>query len=208
MDLHWDILDKKRRQILPTLAVLKSDGFYLAGGTALALQLGHRTSFDFDFYRAVDFEPRIVTERFSRGFVAAVATRGTVTGDLRNIHLSFFRYAYPLICPLIDADSLSLASLEDLAAMKLLAIAQRGKKRDFIDLYLLCQRFPLRKILDWTKEKFPTFDAYTGLRGLVYFQDAENERPRQGFRLLMPLKWDSVKSYFIRAAQDEMRRLP
>lgn len=59
MELHWDVLDKKRLDLLPHFVPWKKDGFYLARGTALALQLGHRTSLDFDFYTKKDFDPRL-----------------------------------------------------------------------------------------------------------------------------------------------------
>lgn len=89
-----------------------------------------------------------------------------------------------------------LASLEDIAAMKIIAISQRGKRRDFIDIYFLIEIFGLKKIIDITIKKYPMFNIYVGLQGLVYFKDADDDIKK--ISLLKNLDWEEVKSYILK----------
>ncbi len=204
MTLHWDVLDKKRQSLLPYLRAWKDDGFYLAGGTALALQIGHRTSLDFDFYRDRDFDPMEQARKLklpSGKLKMTMQKSGTLLAVANGTQISAFYYPYRLLKPLIDASSLALSSLEDIAAMKVVAVAQRGRKRDFIDLYFLCRQWPLTTILQLTQKKYPMFDVYTGLRGLVYFEEADREKPRLGVQLRDRVDWNTVKVFFRKAVQ-------
>lgn len=156
-NLFLSVLDKKREDLLNKLGFLKDSGFYLAGGTSLALQIGHRTSLDFDFYTKKEFEPPRLREEFDKRFkkVREIhVAEGTLILDIEGIELSFFKYLYKLVKPCLKLEDVNLASLEDIAAMKILAISQRGKRRDFIDIYFLIQKFGLKKIMELTKKKW------------------------------------------------------
>src|SRR3990167_5779575 len=129
-----------------TLAILKEIGrepyfrrFYLAGGTALALQVGHRLSVDFDFFTRETFEYRRVIDRLQKmgAFRATHEREHTVVGFLNQVMVSFFQYNYPLLKEPLLFHDVALADIKDVAAMKIEAIAGRGVKRDFIDLYFL-----------------------------------------------------------------------
>ncbi|MBI3276935.1 MAG: nucleotidyl transferase AbiEii/AbiGii toxin family protein [Chlamydiae bacterium] len=195
---HLEILDVKRRQMLTSLAFLKdSFHFYLAGGTALALQLGHRTSLDFDFYSQEEFSEKHLLPHFDKYFRRPQWTliqsgQGTLIINVREIELSFFYYGYNMLRPCVEVEGVLLASKEDIAAMKLIAIIQRGNMRDFIDMYFLLKEFSLEKIFEYTKKKFPSFNIYLGLRALVYFDEA-GEPKNQRFQLLMPISWDIIQ---------------
>ena len=91
-----------------------------------------------------------------------------------------------------------MASKEDIAAMKILAISQRGKRRDFIDMYFLIKEFGLREIIEFTKEKYPMFNIYVGLQGLLYFKDADEDSEKQRFKMLQKADWRGIKKYIIR----------
>lgn len=211
MIIHWNILNKKRQKLLPAFQSWTKENAYLAGGTALALQLGHRTSQDFDFYTPNEFDPlRMATLATLPHGTFKITSQKTdnLFGTIHDVQISLFRYSYPLIGPLVKADGLlNLASIEDITAMKIIAVAQRGTRRDFIDLYFLAKQFSLRDMLHLTKEKFKSFNVYNGLRSLVYFQDAEQETLREGVRLLTPVAWREVKGFFQRAVESELRRL-
>jgi len=113
--------------------------FYLAGGTGLALQIGHRYSNDFDFFTDQNFNNESIKQ-----ILASVGTfqlfqdkEGTVEGSVNNTRLSFFHYPYPLIDETIFVGRLELASILDIALMKLSALSSRGSRKDFVDLYFL-----------------------------------------------------------------------
>ncbi len=209
VNIHWEILNKERQKLLPVFREWQKDGFYLAGGTALALQIGHRTSLDFDFYVDHPFDPLTQVQKLStpaKKIKVTTQKQDTLLAVVNNIQVSAFFYPYKKLKPLIKTEYMSLASLEDIAAMKLLAIAQRGKKRDFIDMFFLCQRFSLRDIIGFCEKKFPSFDPYNGLRGLIYFDEAEKETPRFALSYKKRINWLEIKEFFLKTAQKHMRR--
>jgi len=199
--MHLKILDPKRKKLLSKLGFLNKQGFYMAGGTALALQIGHRTSLDFDFYTEEKFDPKKLREKFDKKFkkVQEIYIAEDILGlDADGIKMSFFRYSYRLIRSYVQMEDICLASKEDIAAMKILAISQRGKRRDFIDMYFLIKEFGLREIIEFTKEKYPMFNIYVGLQGLLYFKDADEDSEKQRFKMLQKADWWRIKKYIIR----------
>ncbi len=197
--IHLSIINKKRKGLLKKLSFLENYGFYLAGGTALALYLGHRISVDFDFYTEKEFDARKLREEFDIRFKKVqefYIAENTLGLEVSNISMSFFKYPYPLLKPLQRLESVYIASLEDIAAMKIIAISQRGKRRDFIDIYFLMEYFGLKKIIDFTIEKYPMFNIYVGLQGLVYFKDADDDI--EEIRFLRSVDWGKVKTYILR----------
>lgn len=201
-ELHWEILDKKRIALLPKLKFLKDAGFYLGGGTALALQIKHRTSVDFDFYNENDFDSQKIHQLFqlqnSNKLLVDTITENTLIIEIDNISISLFTYKYSMLKPFIITGELQLASLEDIAAMKLIAIIQRGVKRDFIDLYFLSLLFGLKGIMDLTNKKYAGFNKYLSCQALVYFKDAEDDKKqKREMEMVTPVKWEDVKKYFL-----------
>ena len=198
MDLF--ILDKKRINLLKKLKFLSKYGFYLAGGAALALQIGHRTSMDFDFYTEKKFSllklQRLLEKKFKEAIVLQKA-EGTLIMKIDGVANSFFQYPYPLIFPPIKYQNFPpLASKEDIAAMKVIAISDRGTKRDFIDIYFLLKEFSLEEIFNFIKKKYPNFNIYVGLRGLTYFVDAEKKQKRR-LHLTHFVSWGKIKKFLI-----------
>jgi hypothetical protein len=184
------------------LAVLGSSGLlkkaYLAGGTATALQLGHRISVDFDFFTREDFIPKRFSAEISRvgSFNEEQADKGTVLGTLNGIRFSLFRYEYPLIYQPIKYLSLSVADIRDIAAMKIDAVATRGVKRDFIDLYFICKAgYGLSEILGFYDRKYGKLASNKVhiLKSLVFFKDAEPDEMPQ---MLQKVNWEEIKRFF------------
>lgn len=208
--LHWEILDHRRRRLLPKLRFLRQEyGFYLAGGTALALQIGHRTSVDFDFYSGEEFDHTRVLASFRQQVGECTLIQNppqTLIVQLGDIGVSVFYYRYPLLKPVVKTQDLCLASKEDIAAMKLIAILQRGNQRDFVDLYFLMKEFTLERIFGWAKKKFPPFNPYLALRALTYFKDAEGDPEKRRFRLLKNVDWAQVKRQIVGEVDRFMKR--
>lgn len=200
--MHDEILAPAQREVLRVLAPLAREmGLYLGGGTAVALHLGHRRSIDFDWFTegaALDVEQTLGRLEHI-GFTLDRRDRGTVIGAARGVRVACFEYRYPLLEPLIVEPEWDLrrASLLDLAAMKLLAVAQRGSRKDFVDIdALLDHGLTLPAMLDAFQRKFGTASRMNALRGLVYFDDAEGEPMPD---MLVPLDW--------RTLTDRLRRL-
>jgi len=195
-----EVLDKKRKGLLPQLGFLKKYGFYMAGGTALALQLGHRTSLDFDFYTTRKFDSRKLREDLDQIFKKieeVYIAEDTLVLSIEDIGVSFLKYPYPLIRSYQKINNILIASPEDIAAMKILAISQRGRRRDFIDIYFLMQKFTVNQMMGFVKEKYPMFNIYLGLQGLTYFADADQDPEKGRYRLLKKVKWNEIKKFII-----------
>ncbi|RME39198.1 MAG: hypothetical protein D6793_01445, partial [Thermoflexia bacterium] len=180
--------------------------FYLAGGSAVALHLGHRISVDLDFFTPQEeyAQEPLIQELARVGRLTIRQQRpGTLNAILEGTPVSFFAYPYPMLEEFQSLWGVRIAGVLDLALMKLAAIGQRGRKRDFIDLYFICQHgYPLDDLLARMPKKFPgvEYPSYHLLRALAYFQDAEeDEMPG----MLVPCRWGQVKRFF----QEEVRRL-
>ncbi|PIW92397.1 MAG: hypothetical protein COZ89_00070, partial [Candidatus Nealsonbacteria bacterium CG_4_8_14_3_um_filter_37_23] len=104
---------------------------------------------------------------------------------------------YPLIRSYQKINNILIASPEDIAAMKILAISQRGRRRDFIDIYFLMQKFTVNQMMGFVKEKYPMFNIYLGLQGLTYFADADQDPEKGRYRLLKKVKWNEIKKFII-----------
>jgi len=182
------------REIAP---IVKQLNFYLGGGTALAIHLGHRVSEDLDWFTSGKIEDAMILAQALRNekldFVTEQTAPGTLHGSVSGIRITFLEFQYPLIKNPIHWKGMdcALASLEDLACMKLSAIAQRGARKDFCDIYALgTKRFSLKKMLDLYRKKFNVQDVSPVLYGLAYFDDAESERMP---KMLWEVKWEEIK---------------
>ena len=160
----------------------------LVGGTALALQLGHRTSVDIDLFGRFDGGKSMRQLLVAAGHVA----EGSEDGDIQSlvvdgVMVDFVNYPYPWIADPVCEDGVRLAGLEDIVAMKLSAAANRGKKKDFLDLAVLLERFQLMEMFSLYQRKFSVSEIAFALRGLTYFDDAEDDpMPRMFTRLTWP----------------------
>jgi len=206
------ILTEAQQTVLELLSrVGEARSFYLAGGTALALHLGHRRSRDFDFFRGKDFLPQdLLSSLRETGTIRVLQeASGTLTVMLREVPTSFFRYDYPLLRPLHESPwGLSLADPEDIAVMKLAALAGRGSRKDFVDLYVYTRGVaPLEQTFARFREKYRgvSVDPYHLVRSLTFFEDAEAETLPD---MLVPLAWDQITAFFRAEATRLFRTLP
>lgn len=185
-----------------TLAILGNSGIlknaYLAGGTAVALQLGHRVSVDFDFFTTREFVPKLFSSTLSElgSFDEEKADKGTVTGVFEGIKFSLFVYKYPVKYPALKYLRVDIADIREIAAMKIDAIATRGAKRDFVDLYFICKEgYGLSGLLDIYDEKYGKLASNLMhiRKSLVFFNDAE---PEEMPRMLKKTSWNEIKRFF------------
>lgn len=177
---------------------------YLAGGTALALRFGHRLSIDLDFFTPEKFVEVSVEQRLRElgEFVPTQQAWQTVMGELDKVKFSLFYYDYPLIRSTDDFAGVRIASEVDIAAMKLLAVGDRGTRRDFVDLFFLKDKYGVEEMLGFLEQKYGLEDRkYHILRGLRYFTDAED--PTTMPTMLKKVDWEEIKRYF----EEEVKRL-
>lgn len=203
--MHEETLAKPTRKLfdaLPARAWISD--FYLAGGTALALQLGHRISVDLDFFSATEFNEAHLIEQLQEIGALEIFQKSlqSVIGTLEGVKFSFLGYKYPLLNRGETWRDIAIASVEDIACMKLDALSCHGTKRDFVDVYFIARQIPLPRLLDLFVQKYSTirFNLLHVKKSLVYFNDAESD-PMPG--MIQPADWAEVKEYFL----NEMKNL-
>jgi hypothetical protein len=209
MNWHPEALTPTVERALQALAGKEFlQNFYLGGGTGLALQLGHRVSADLDFFSltrrltAVDRHAIVgwLTSQPESSLIHE--EEGTLHFRLRGARVSFLHYPYRLLRPPRRWRGILIAHPLDIGLMKLGALIGRGSRKDFLDLYALAHhRYPLPHLLRLAPRKFPHAKELPAhvLKALVYFEDAERERMP---RLLTPMAWPEVRSYFEKAVRD------
>jgi hypothetical protein len=188
------------------------DSFYLAGGTALALQIGHRISTDLDWFSFIHRLPAAEREQMrldlsdSGEFEIVSEQEGMLFGRLFGTDVSFVYQPHPLLESTVDYRGVSLASPVDIGLMKLAAINSRGTRRDFVDIYCLREIVSLDRLLELAPLKYADRPSFlpVAIRALAYFEDAEHQ-PMP--RLLKPVRWADVHDYCESAALRLARRL-
>lgn len=203
LGFHFDILPKATKAGLDFLSQqdwLTKTNWYLAGGTALALQVGHRKSVDLDFFTTdSQFKSESVLSNLSgkTDWKTDIEEPNTIYGVLLGAKTSFI--AYPFFIPkqpFIQYGTVKVIQPLDIAVMKIVAVSQRGKKRDFFDLYWCAQNLaPLEEIIKKLPAQYPSVahDYHHILKSLLYFDDAEDD-PEP--KIFFTARWTEVKKFF------------
>lgn len=204
MDFHANVLTPPQRALLKDLGERVSQrGFYLAGGTATALHLGHRKSDDIDLFIEDDIDPLSIStwlSQFIKGINHTEFAPNTLHALAEGVRLSFLSYKYPLLEETTRwiENGILIASIIDIACMKLVAIAQRGARKDFIDLYAILETGNrLSSILESFQIKYASASMGSILIGLTYFDTADSEPDPAGWST----SWEMVKKTIIRTVK-------
>ena len=166
----------------------------LVGGTALALQIGHRKSIDIDLFGTINADNIAVSQELKKiGKLTVIQNTKNINIYLiSNIKVDIVNYPYSWLENAKLEDNILLADIKDIAAMKISAITGRGTKKDFVDLYFLLKHYTLKEILNFYMQKYDDASMFMALRSLAYFDDAnENEQPE----MIIPANWDEVKKF-------------
>jgi len=198
--MFTDLVPAWTQKVLGLLAPIIPPGSYLAGGTALALHLNHRSSYDLDVYVPEEFSEQLLAKALEENipdFSLIIRDAQTLIGKSQDTEVSIFHYPYPLLEPLAHFQGMAVASVTDLACMKLEAVAGRGLKRDFFDLYTICQlpEWTLSKVVILTQRKYgrSSDELPHLLKSLSYFDDAESKPERAK---IVDEMWRQVKEFF------------
>lgn len=160
----------KQLMLLPELG-----SFYLVGGTAIALQLGHRKSIDLDLFTAEPFNNSTLLEVLPANFEISVELDepNMLIATIEGIKVDFVKMGYPILFPTLLIEEVRMLDLRDIAAMKLKAIAQRGSKKDFFDIHFLLDQMSLETMISMFRQKFKMHEVFHIIKSLTYFEDAE-----------------------------------
>ena len=201
--MYWNIIDKDRYKLLKDLTeTVTIPEYYMIGGTALSLQMGLRESFDFDFCVPAQFNNELLLEELGKiGEVKVKQNQsGTCDAILNGVQVSFFYYPNKIINELVkpqEMPKLRMASILDIAIMKIVAIGGRGAKKDFFDLYNIINkcRISIKELAEGLIEKCGSKTNYVNIiMGLSYFEDAEQEILPKTF---VEYNWEEIKEFFI-----------
>jgi hypothetical protein len=137
--MHNEILNNNQTELLDLVAQFNRE-FYLVGGTAIALYLGHRRSIDFDLFKSTPFNSKKILDKIQKKNIAYHVTRRVseqLNLSINNVKLTFFEYPYPIIAENKFENYIKIPTLLDLAAMKAFALGRRSKWKDYVDLYFI-----------------------------------------------------------------------
>lgn len=202
--MYWNILDENRYTLLKKITdTLSLPNYYMIGGTALSLQLGLRESFDFDFCVSVPFNNEVIIEELAKMGEIEIQQnqKGTCDLILNGVQISFFYYPNPLINNVIKVEempNLKMASIIDIAIMKIVAIGGRGSKKDFFDLYYIIQKchISISELAEGLIRKCGNHINYVNIiMGLSYFEDAEEEILPKTY---VECDWRKIKEFYLK----------
>lgn len=211
--MYWNIFDKDRYDLLKKISEgVSIDDYYMIGGTALSLQLGLRESYDFDFCVKSQFNNEILLSELKNiGNVEVLQNqKGTCDVLLNGVQVSFFYYTNKVIKDFVRAEEmpkLKIASVLDIAVMKIVAIGGRGAKKDFFDLYNIIEKcnITIDELVEGLIQKCGDNVNYVNIiMGLSYFEDAEDEILPDTF---VNYDWQKIKEFFIKFQSDFQKKL-
>ena len=191
--LHKSAVQPELLRVLEHLMKIEAfSNLRLVGGTALALQIGHRESVDIDLFGTIDFEEEEKNIELEGNIEVLKKSRNINVLSINKIKVDIVNYRYPWIAQMLKENDFRLASIKDIGAMKLNAITGRGTKKDFVDLYYLLKMFSLKELFHFYSEKFDDGNLFLVKKSLNYFDDAEPEP--------MPIMkdnitWDEIKLF-------------
>ena len=172
--MHLEIFNEQQLQLLPVVSKFKNE-FYMVGGTAVALHIGHRLSIDFDLFKNGVIKPKNIIDKFKKNHETILVTlnrEGQLNLVCRNVKFTFFNFGYDVPHPVLIEKSITIPSLLDLAAMKAFALGLRSKWKDYVDLYFILKAsYNIHEIADKAVTLFGQLFSEKLFRGqLNYFQ--------------------------------------
>jgi predicted nucleotidyltransferase component of viral defense system len=208
--LHKETIDAATLELLKRLmGDERLQGFVLVGGTSLALQIGHRISVDLDLFIEKQFEADELREYLERNYHLQTdyLAFATVKGEIEGVQVDCIAHAYPWLKPFVLEEGVRLASLEDICAMKLNAIAGNGTRiKDFVDVAYLSSMFSLEQMLKFYEEKYHA-NPLMPLKGIVYFADINKNAPVK-MANGKPLDWKSIEKRLLAMEKFPQRVFP
>lgn len=181
--------------------------FFLVGGTALALNIGHRKSIDIDLFSNFNFDTQSLLENLTHDFQYNLfySANNTLKGSVSDIKLDILAHRYPYVTEPLIIDGVSMLSSEDIIAMKLNAITVSGQRvKDFIDIFFLLEKYSIENMLDFYKRKYTLQNEVNVLKSLIWYNDVDlSDWPVMLKNL--DLKWNMVKKEISKSVKNYMK---
>lgn len=175
--LHKETVDPTTLELLNQLQQTEYlKGFYLVGGTALALKMGHRKSVDLDLFSNFSFDAIQLLENLSADFSYTLffSANNTLKGSISQVQIDIMAHRYPLVADPEAIENISMLSIQDIAAMKLNAISVSGQRvKDFIDIYYLLEMYSIEEMIGFYKKKYLQYNEANVLKSLCWFEDVD-----------------------------------
>lgn len=207
--LHTTTIKPGTFSLLKTLLKINElSNFSLVGGTALALQYGHRISVDIDLFSDKKFDRlsliKVLEKKFGPAFnYEGGESRFGIFCFINGVKTDIVYYPHKQIDTYHKNKEVRMYSAVDIAAMKIQAILGRGKKKDFFDLVELINRFSLPEIMEFHKKKYPSQQLLISIpQAIIYFDDAEESEDPVS---LNHLTWENVKDFLRRTVNDYLK---
>ena len=208
--LYKETIDQSTLELLVQLQQKEYlKGFYLVGGTALALRMGHRRSADIDLFSNFDFDVAYILDNLSADFQFKLffSAMNTIKGSIDDVQLDIIAHRYPLLGKPRVFENISMLSIEDIAAMKLNAISVSGQRvKDFIDLYYLLNEYSLAELISFYNGKYAQYNETNVLKSIIWFDDVD--LTAWPVMVKSPdLKWETVTKKIKEATKAYLKRL-
>lgn len=170
--------------------------FNLVGGTALSLQIGHRNSIDIDLFgeQEIDQNSFIETLKNFGDVLIKTSSKNILITEINTIKVDFVNYKYKLLDKSFEINQIRMLSDKDIAAMKLNAIAGRGSKKDFIDLFFLLKKYSLKEMISFYNQKYTDGSEFMVQKSLTYFDDADEQLSPKMF---YDFNWEDCKQKIV-----------
>jgi hypothetical protein len=208
--LHKETLSSNTLELLIRLQQKEyMKGFCLAGGTALALQIGHRSSIDIDLFTDSAFDTTQLLENLSADFNYSLffSANNTLKGSIEEVQVDILSHRYPYVAKPVTIDGVVMASIQDIIAMKLNAISVSGQRvKDFIDIYYLLKTYSLADMIGFYKTKYAAYNEVNVLKSLTWFEDIDHS----DWPVLLQdpeLKWSVITKKIIQETQKYLRKI-
>jgi hypothetical protein len=175
--MNLEALDEERKKVFKKLKGLSFvNSFDLAGGTALAMQIGHRISFDFDFFSQKLLPKNFLetVEKELKDFRVTINSRDELTGFLDNVKVTFLYYPFPKLLPSVELDGIKALSILEIAATKAYTIGRRSDYKDYVDMVFLLSEnhVTLEKVVNLCEKKYGEgFNSRLFLEQLIFEED-------------------------------------
>lgn len=201
--MYLEAIDENMLNLTKSMGFLKDFSFYLSGGTGLSLQIGHRKSFDMDFFTPKEFSPDELSttiKTYKITIEGEMRRQGSLHCILEGVKTSFIFYDALLLFPTERFNSIEIADWRDIVVEKLRTVGDRGQKKDFYDLYFGVQMLGINTIVNLAYKKFGRRVNYFHLlKGIIYFEDADkNPAPL----LFKSVPWTDVKNFFLMSVKE------
>jgi hypothetical protein len=208
--LYKETVDRSTLELLISLQQKEYlKGFYLVGGTALALRIGHRKSVDIDLFSDFSFDAVRLLENLSNDFSYTLffSANNTLKGSIEQVQVDILAHRYPMVAKPLELEQVNMLAMEDIAAMKLNVISVSGQRvKDFIDIYFLLEIYSIEEMIGFYKKKYLQYNEVNVLKSLCWFEDVDlSDWP---VLIITPnLRWETVKKKITEATKHYLRQL-